>query len=271
MDALHAAALGIVQGATEFLPISSDGHLAVAYHLLGMKPDLTFEVFLHVATLAAMIGYFRADLAALVRATVSRRPEDAAVRRLAVRIAGVTVLSALTALAISPAVEPANESLAWIGAGFLVTSVLLAAAEISARAQRRGTTAETLPPAAVALVAVLQGLAALPGVSRSGSTIAAGMFAGLDRERAARFSFLCGIPIIALAAAKDFVDLIGGSSTLPGVAPSLAGFLAAAVAGYLAIAGLLGLVKRHGLWVFAAYTSALGAGMLVFAAIASKG
>ncbi|MBC7266328.1 MAG: undecaprenyl-diphosphate phosphatase [Coriobacteriia bacterium] len=271
MGVLSAIVLGVVQGVTEFLPISSDGHLALAYHALGMKPDLTFEVFLHFATLIAMLIYFRADVVALARSAVSWRPDNADERRALVRIAGVTVVSAVVALTISPVVEPASESIPWIGAGFLLTAALLATGEAMARRRELTVEPSALPAAPVALIGVLQGLAALPGVSRSGSTISAGMFAGLSREKAARFSFLCGIPIIALAAAKDGLDLLSGSASLPGLPQSVAGFAAAAVAGYIAIAGLLGLVKRHGLWVFAAYTGLLGAGMLVFAAFAQKG
>lgn len=265
MNVSQAVVLGIVQGVTEFLPISSDGHLAVVYHMLGMRPDLTFEVFLHAATLLAMIAYFRNDLAAIAGALVSKRQEHAHERRLAARVAGVTVVSAAVALAISPVVEPAAESLGWIGAGFLLTSVLMLAGELLGRA-RTGVDGAALRTPAVALVGVLQGLAALPGVSRSGSTISAGMFSGLSRESAARFSFLCGIPIIALAAARDAVRILAGSTALPGLAESAAGFLAAGVSGYLAIAALLRLVKRHGLWVFSAYTALLGAGMLMLAA-----
>lgn len=271
MNVLSAVVLGVVQGVTEFLPISSDGHLAVTYHLLGAKPDLTFEVFLHVATLLAMVVYFRSDIAALVRSAASKRPEDARERTVLTRILGVTVVSAAIALAISPVIQPASESIPWIGAGFLLTAALLAAGETAARRSTRTLDASVLGAGPVVLVGVLQGLAALPGVSRSGSTISAGMFAGLSREASARFSFLCGIPIIALAAAKDALDIIRGSAALPGLAPSLVGFMAAAVAGYLAIAGLLSLVKRHGLWVFAAYTALLGTGMLVFTALAQKG
>lgn len=271
MDVLSAILLGAVQGVTEFLPISSDGHLAVVYHLLGMKPDLTFEVFLHAATLLAMLVYFRADLMALAASVTARRPEDSQERRTLVRIAGVTGVSAAVAMVISPAIEPANESIAWIGAGFLMTATLLAAGEWLSRTRPGEKTPASLQAASITLIGVLQGLAALPGVSRSGSTISAGRFSGLSRETAARFSFLCGIPIIALAAAKDGLDLLSGSASLPGLAPSLAGFAAAAVAGYTAIAGLLGLVKRHGLWVFAAYTGLLGAGMLLFAGFAQKG
>jgi len=271
VDVLAAIVLGAVQGVTEFLPISSDGHLALVYHLFRMKPDLTFEVFLHVATLLAMVVYFRSDLLALAKSVTSKRPEDAQERRTLVRIAGVTVVSAAVALAISPVVQPASESIAWIGAGFLLTAGLLAAGEGLSRMRPRAEAPASLGAAPVLLIGALQGIAPLPGVSRSGSTIAAGMFAGLSRETAARFSFLCGIPIIALAAAKDGLDLLSGSASLPGLAPSLAGFAAAAIAGYAAIAGLLGLVKRHGLWVFAAYTGLLRAGMLVFAGFAQKG
>ena len=124
----------------------------------------------------------------------------------------------------------------------------------------------------LAVIGLLQGLAVLPGLSRSGSTISGGMFFRLSREDAARFAFLLGIPIIALAAAKDALDVLGGTSHLPGTPAALiVGFLAAGLAGYAAIWGLLKFVKTHSLYWFAAYTGVLGTVMLLGATVFGRG
>lgn len=271
MNVLHAALLGIIQGVTEFLPVSSDGHLAVTYYLLGEKPDLTFEVFLHGATLLAMITYFRMDIVRLLSSLLPANKHRTADRKLVVLILVGTAVSGVLALVLSPYIERISASMTWVGLGFLVTAALLTLGEsLSRRAARLSEPSELGVPRTV-LVGALQGLAVLPGVSRSGSTIAAGMFAGLSREAAARFSFLLGMPIIALAAAKDTVDLLGGSATLPGVVPSIVGFVAAGLSGYLAIAWLLTLVKRHSLYWFAAYTAVLGTAMLLMSTVFARG
>ncbi|TDB39091.1 MAG: undecaprenyl-diphosphate phosphatase [Actinobacteria bacterium] len=271
MNVLHAALLGVIQGATEFLPVSSDGHLAVAYYLLGEKPDLTFEVFLHGATLLAMIAYFRSDIIRLLSSLLPANKDRKSDRRLVVLILVGTAISGVIALGMAPYIEGISASMTWVGLGFLGTATLLTLGEALSRRAARLADPSDLGPLRAGLVGALQGLAVLPGVSRSGSTIAAGMFAGLSREAAARFSFLLGMPIIALAAAKDTVDLLGGNTTLPGVVPSIVGFVAAGVSGYLAIAGLLALVKRHSLYWFAAYTAVLGTAMLLLTTVFARG
>lgn len=266
MTILQAVVLGIVQGLTEFLPISSDGHLALAYRAFGMPADLTFTVFLHGATLLAMLAYFYADIIAILRSLISRSPADAGQRRVALLIAIGTVVSAILALGLGDLVEPASNSMLAIGLGFLATALLLGAGEwISSRAAAsiEDPARLTLPQAGI--IGFLQGLAVMPGVSRSGSTIAAGLFSGLSRPAAARFSFLMGIPIITLATIKDFVDLVGGSITLPGIAVSACGFIAAGVAGYAAIWSLLAIVRRYSLYWFAGYTGVLGCILLLLA------
>jgi undecaprenyl-diphosphatase len=263
---LQAVVLGIVQGLTEFLPISSDGHLALVYRMFGMPADLTFTVFLHGATLLAMLAYFYKDIFEVVRALFSRAPESAGDRRIALLIAVGTVVSAVLALGLGDVVEPASNSLLAIGLGFLATAALLISGEwISSRAKDVSEQPASLTVPQAALVGFLQGLAVMPGVSRSGSTIAAGLFSGLSRSAAARFSFLVGIPIITLATAKDFADLLGGSIALPGVGASAAGFIAAAAAGYAAIWSLLAIVKRYRLYWFAGYTALLGCILLLLA------
>lgn len=267
MSLLEAIVLGIVQGVTEFLPISSDGHLALGTQLMGREPDLSFVVFLHGATLIAMFAYFWRDVVTLATSLLPRNKDRlAAERRMAFLIIAGTFVTGIVALALEPVVEPMSGSPIWVGVWFLSTALVLAAGEALSGKRPATTSADRLSYGQTAFVAFMQGLAVLPGLSRSGSTIASGMLAGLSREHAARFSFLLGMPIITAAAAKDLLDLTQGTSTLPPAMVSASGFIAAAASGYLAIYVLLRLVKTTRLYGFAAYTAVLGAILLVTAA-----
>ena len=272
MTVLQAAFLGVVQGLTEFLPISSDGHLAVAYLLMGSVPNLSFEVFLHAATLLAMLTYFWADVVQLLSSLLPRNRERTEDRRLVLLIAVATTISAVVALVLSDVVQPLSESVLAVSFGFLGTTALLVIAEVADRSGPTLDSPERLGMVQLGVVGLLQGLAVLPGLSRSGSTISGGMFFGMSREDAARFAFLLGIPIIALASAKDTIDVLQGASQLPGTpAALLAGFAAAGLAGYAAIWGLLKFVKTHSLYWFAAYTGVLGTVMLLNATVFGRG
>lgn len=268
MPFLQAVALGLVQGVTEFLPISSDGHLWIVYRLFGDEPNLTFEIFLHFATLLVLVAYFRHDIVDLLASLLPANRERRAERRLLGLIALGTVVSGAIAVFMGPVVEEANTSGIWVGLGFLLTAILMALAEFLSVRVTRIKDAGGLPLWRALPVGVVQAFAVLPGVSRSGSTISGGMYAGLDRESAARFSFLLGIPIIALATVKDGLEVLSGTSSLPPLIPSMVGFLAAAAAGYLAIWGLLAFVKRHSLYWFVAYTGLLGTAILVMTVVA---
>jgi undecaprenyl-diphosphatase len=258
VSVIQAVVLGIVQGLTEFLPVSSDGHLALVYKAFGAKPVLSYEVLLHGATLVAMIVYFRTDILELLSALMPSNKDRTADRRLVLLIAVGTAVSAVVALGLSGVVEPLSASLTWVGIFFLATSALLAIAELAYG--RVGKTADPsqLGYAKTGFIALLQGLAVLPGLSRSGSTISGGVMSGLERDEAARFSFLLGIPIITLAFGKDLLDLWQRGFRLPDPAASFIGFVAAGVAGYLAIWWLLPFLKRHRLWGFGGYTGILG-------------
>lgn len=272
MNLAQAVILGVVQGLTEFLPISSDGHLAVTYQLFNMAPNLSYEVFLHGATLIAMLAYFWRDVVRLLSSLLPSGKDRTGDRRLVMLIAVGTVISAAIALTLSDVIEPLAASATAVGIGFLTTAVLLVVAEVVDRSGALLDSPDRLGLVPLAVIAVCQGIAALPGVSRSGSTIAGGMFFRLSREDAARFSFLLGIPIITLATVKDAVDVIQGASHLPGSTFALAaGFLAAGVSGYLAIWGLLRFVKGHRLYWFAAYTGVLGTVMLLSGTVFGRG
>ncbi len=136
MSILQAIVLGIVQGLTEFLPVSSSGHLAVVYHLLNQKPDLAFEVFLHAATLIALITYFRADIVRLLASLLPKNADRKDDRRLVGLIVVATGISGVLALVLSPYIESISDSMTWVGLGFLLTAALLAAARRSPRRNR---------------------------------------------------------------------------------------------------------------------------------------
>lgn len=272
MTAFQAIVLGIVQGLTEFLPISSDGHLALTYKLLGQSPNLSFEVFLHAATLLAMFWYFRHDVIELLASLLPRNSERKSERRLVLYLVIGTAVSAVIALVLGPYLETFSENMVIVALGFYVTTILLVVAEALTHGEARVASPDRLKPLSVAVIALFQGVAALPGVSRSGSTIAGSMLFGLRRDEAARFSFLLGIPIITLAALKDGLDVIRGASHLPGSTPVLiAGFVASGLCGYLAIWGLLRFVKNHPLYWFAAYTGVLGTVILVLNSTVGRG
>lgn len=272
MGFFEAIVLGVVQGLTEFLPVSSDGHLAVVYQIFGMEPDLSYEIFLHAATLIAMYVYFWNDVVRLV-ASLSPRNRDRATadRRLVLLIVVGTLISGVVGLAIEPFVEPMAASQMWVGIWFLCTAGLLTVGELLSKRVAAIPTIEALSIPRDGFVALMQGLAVLPGLSRSGSTIAGGMLMGLSRESAARFSFLLGMPLITVVAAKDGLGLFTGATVLPPWPIAFAGFAAAGIAGYFAIWGLLRFVRGHSLYPFAIYTAALGTVMLASGTLLGRG
>jgi undecaprenyl-diphosphatase len=272
---LEAIVLGITQGITEFLPISSDGHLILIPALFGWKRfGLGFDVVLHAATLAATIAYFRRDVWNLLLGLSSKGEERARDRKLAWLIIAATIPSALIALALEPLVEgvetmPMSSQVTITGAFLLVTAVLLAGAELLARRSKTTiATAEEIPLKQALAIGVAQAFAVAPGLSRSGITIASGVGLGLKREEAARFSFLLSIPIIGAATAKKILlDVIMDGEALPAAGPLMAGLVTTAIVGYIAIALLLPYVRKHSLWAFAIYTAIAGTAILMMSAL----
>lgn len=263
MTLLQSILLGIIQGLTEFLPISSSGHLVIVPFLLGWDiPEneaFVFDVLVQVATLAAVIVYFWQDLLTIAKAFIaglaSRRPFAEPASRLGWFIILATIPAGLVGLAIKDLVEAAFASPAFTGAALLVTAVLLVAAE---RANHRSLCLEQLTWQKALWTGVFQALSIFPGVSRSGSTIVGGMTAGLRRPEAARFSFLMSIPIMLAAGLVSMLDLaeipdLGGT-----LATFLPGFITAAVVGYLAIRWLIGYLSRRPLYIFSAYCVLMG-------------
>jgi len=260
MTLFDAILLGIVQGITEFLPISSDGHLAIVQHYLPNfeQPGLLFDVLLHVGTLGAILLYFHRDVVRLLTAPFRQALEARRDRRLLVLIVIASVPTAIIGLALKHAVEQWMENMLVVGSMLILTGTLLFVGERYRRSGRRQEAALTVTDAV--LTGIAQGLAVLPGLSRSGSTIATLLFRGVDGETAARFSFLMAIPAVAGAALLSLKDL----GTLPtGDVPAyLAGTAVAFLVGMCAIRLLLDVIRRQRLVWFAIYCWLIGAGLL---------
>jgi undecaprenyl-diphosphatase len=265
MTYLQAVVLALVQGVTEFLPISSSAHLVLVPYLFDW-PDqgLGFDVAVNTGTLLAVIVYLRRELAAVTRAGLAslapRRAGEAGPRlnpeaRLAWGIALATVPVAVAGLLAYDWVATAGRSPALIAATSIGFGLLLWWADRAA-ARRRELDSVTLGDAA--FVGLAQALAIIPGTSRSGITITAGLARGLTREEAARFSFLLYVPVGVLAAAKEAWDFAAEGAPGGAVGPSLVGFAVAAVSAYLAIGALLAWVRRQSLTVFVVYRILLG-------------
>ncbi len=262
MELLQAIALGVVQGAAEFLPISSSGHLHLVQEVFDMPAQfgLAFDTLLHLATLLAVIVYFRDDLRHMLRAFLTRDPELARDRRLAWLVIAATVPTGIIGIAGGDFFEEA--STLHVGMALLLTSAILTAADLLSRKSLHA--AEALGWGKALLVGVAQGVAIMPGISRSGATMSMGLGVGLDRAQAARFSFLLSGPTILLAGLKQGLDVIQGDAVLPGLLATLGGFAAAAVTGYLAIAFIMEYLRRHSFAVFAAYTAVLGVSVIAW-------
>lgn len=277
-ELVRAAVLGLVQGMTEFLPVSSSGHLVILPELLGWPPPgLSFDVAVHVATAAAVLIAFRDDwltmLTAAARGVRHGRPLEEPAARLLALLVLASLPAAVAGLALESAVEAflsegARSAARASAAMLLVTGALLASSE--ARGARAATDpaaparlvdAESLGPGRAMLIGVAQAVAIIPGISRSGATIAAGLALGLPRAEAARFSFLLATPIIFGAGSLRLADLAAGDGG-QGQAPSLLavglGATVAGIVGFASIAWLMRILRGRSLFAFAAYTWAFG-------------
>jgi undecaprenyl-diphosphatase len=260
--------LGVLQGFTEFLPVSSSGHLVIMPYLFGWEDTgLALNVMLHLGTLAAIVAYFFGDLWRLVLAALQSLQRRTLVDPYA-RLAWMLAIATLPGALIGFFLEDFFEQLFGMpvaAAGFLFgTSLLLVLSEYLGSRQRPMT---TLAWGEAIVIGFAQALAILPGLSRSGTTISAGLMLGLRREDATRFSFLLAVPIVLGSGLYQVVKLVaGGTGALTTSVPVLlVGMVAAGLSGYVAIAGLLAYVRRHSLIPFAIYTAALATLVLVLA------
>ena len=269
MDLLQAIVLGIVQGLTEFLPISSSGHLRIVPAFAGWEdPGAAFTAVIQLGTMAAVVLYFRADLVRIARAWLSSLRDPSKRSDLDARLGWYLIIGTIPivifGVAFSHQIENGARDLYLIGTTLILLGIVLLIAEkVSLR--ERDLTSVTRRDAIV--IGFAQALALVPGVSRSGATITAGLFLGMDRVSAARFSFLLSIPAVVLSGAYELRDVVDGSAEgAVGLGPTAVATLFAFISGYISIAFLLKFLTTHSTGVFVAYRIALGAAVLVLAA-----
>jgi undecaprenyl-diphosphatase len=269
MKIVEAVALGAIQGVTEFLPVSSSGHLVLLQRIFGISgPALFFDTMVHAGTLAAVFVVLWKDIWGILR-----RPIQPVTGFLVL----ATVPTVAAALILKDGIERAFASGIFLGFAFLFTSAaLLASWRLSGRpggaaggnggadVKKKGT---GVPPAGAMrwadalVIGICQAVAIVPGVSRSGLTLSGALARKLDRDTAARFSFLLSIPAILGALALQIKDLAGGEAGADGIGPGAvaAGTVTAAVVGFFAVKFMLKIVRERSLWGFAVYTAVLGA------------
>ncbi|UCG37791.1 MAG: undecaprenyl-diphosphate phosphatase [bacterium] len=254
---LESILLGILQGLTEFLPVSSSGHLVLVQSLLtGFNgPAAAFDVLLHGGTLVAVLVYFRKELAVMAREAL--RPRQGGLRMPLLILAG-SLPAGIVGVFFSDLIEPLFSSPGTAAAGLVATGLILVSGRRLGMAARRPLSGLTLPGAL--LIGLFQAFAIVPGVSRSGVTITAGILAGLSGTDAARFSFILSLPAVAGALLLESGALAGSGME----SAYLAGAFAAALTGWAAIAMLMKILGRGNLLPFGVYCLAVGSLSLLF-------
>lgn len=272
MDILEAIILAIVQGITEFLPISSSAHLVLVPWWLGWdKPPLMFDVAVHLGTTVAVLWYFWQDWLQLIQAglnIVKKRHIETTTEWLLIFLMIATIPAVLAGVLLESSFESLTEP-AYVAVALFITAALLTISQRIADAANINRPLDSLNWRDAIAVGLAQALAIVPGISRSGSTIATGQLRNLSREAAARFSFLMSAPIILGAGVKQGLDVLTGSETVTGeMAVNMGiGFLVSAIVGYASIAFLLNYVRRRPLLVFAVYCVLFGSVSLIAIAI----
>ncbi|PIO06053.1 undecaprenyl-diphosphatase [Candidatus Micrarchaeota archaeon CG08_land_8_20_14_0_20_59_11] len=245
MDILSAIFLGALQGITEWLPVSSSAHLALAQHYFGIAAPIAFDIMLHFGTLIAVIAYFRNDIAKIME----RR--DA---RYLCLLAAALVPTAIIGFAFRGFFEAMFSEPAMIAVALLITAAFLLISEKLSRDNKK------LGIISAFMVGIAQGISVAPGISRSGATIGAGMLLGVKKEDAAKFSFILAIPAILGASALEGIKAF--SFVGIGMAEVLLGTATAAIVGYFSIGLLLDFLKKGRLYVFSAYCALLALAVL---------
>lgn len=262
MDAVQALVLGIVQGLTEFVPISSSAHLVlVPYFLKWQNPTVAFDVMLHLGTLTSVVFYFREEILKLLKGFITNIWHLDINRDLYGKLAILILIGTIPAAVIIPLFKDFFEDLFsrpfYVSFFLIITGIVMILGEILFKQYSRKKKLEEIGFIDSLVVGFFQVAAVAPGVSRSGFTIAAGLFKGIDRKTAARFSFLLSIPVILGASVVKAIDLIKSE---PGSfdIPMVIGFVTAAVSGFLAIKYLLRFLAKGKLNIFSYYCFIIG-------------
>lgn len=261
--------LAIIQGITEFLPISSSGHLVIFQKLFDLQPPVVFDVLVHVGTLGSIMVYFRKELVGIIKGLMKREKTSV---RLALLILLGTIPAAIVGFLLQNYIDQIFDSLKLVAFSFLITAGLLFSTRFLDRqckrhlgrwpAERRDSSeVEGLNWRDALFIGLFQAVAILPGVSRSGSTIVAGLWRGLKQETSFRFSFFLAIPAILGALVLQIPDLASGQFN--SLNQAIVGMMIAGVIGYLALSILQKVLKQGSLWIFGFYCLVLGLILLV--------
>ncbi|MCK5487123.1 MAG: undecaprenyl-diphosphatase UppP [Desulfobacterales bacterium] len=274
MNSTEAIILGIIQGLTEFLPVSSSGHLVLFQQLFGLKEaELFFDVCVHLGTLVAVIIVFRQEIIKIISALLQlvslagqkekflQKVKSDPELKMAVFIVIGSIPTAILGLLFASIADRLFSSALITGLMLMVTGLLLWLTR-KAGTHAVSTSIGHLTPGKAFIIGIVQGLAIIPGISRSGSTISTGLLLGVDRETAARYSFLLSIPAIVGAGLLSLKE--GFSQTNPAIWISLLGAVPAALVGYGALKSLLHMVKKGRLYVFAPYCWLVGILAILF-------
>jgi len=265
------AVLGVVQGITELMPISSTAHMRIVPALFGWQdPGSAFSAAMQLAALAAVIGYFWNDVRDLILgslAAIAGRDFSDRSLKLAIGIVIGTIPIGIAGLALAKLLHTCGSpirGLEVVGVACIAMAILLGLAEVLARHQRAFERAGLLD---CLIVGIAQVGALIPGVSRSGSTLTAALFLGFRREEAARFSFLLGLPAIALAGLKELVELRHAGLDAHGWSVLIVGLVVASLSAFVAIWALLRILERFSAWPFAVYRAFIGVVLLAGVAV----
>ena len=274
MTTLEAIILGILQGLTEFLPVSSSGHLVLFQHLFGLKEaELFFDVCVHMGTLLAVVIVFRQEIIKIISALLQlvslggqkekflqKADSDPELKMAAFIVIG-SIPTAVLGLLFASIADRLFSSTLITGLMLIVTGLLL---WVTRKAETHTVAANSgqLTKGKALIIGIVQGLAIIPGISRSGSTISTGLLLGVDRETAARYSFLLAIPAIVGAGLLSLKDGLSQMDSIIGM--SLLGAVTAALVGYGALKSLLHMVKKGRLYVFAPYCWLVGILAILF-------
>lgn len=274
LDILSAIILGAVQGLSEFLPISSSGHLALIPNLLGVETGLAFDTVLHIGTLIAIFSFFWQDILNLIKGFLlslidltegldvfKKELKLVPEKRFAWLIIVGSIPTALIGLLLKDAIETIFRGTFFVGFFLIITGLILYYSE---RHSSGKITAKDMSFKQSIIIGICQGLAVLPGISRSGSTIASGLCLGLEREYAARYSFLLSVPAVIGAGLIQIKDIATIDISFGVI---LAGFISSVVFGYLAIKLLMKMIKGWSLNIFAYYCWIIGAITLILSII----
>jgi undecaprenyl-diphosphatase len=265
----QAIILGMIQGASEFLPISSSGHLVLAPTLFGWefqpREAFIFDVLVQVATLSAVIIYYWQDLKTIlyswIKNLLAGQPFQEPESRLGWYLILSTIPAGFSALIFKDTLEASFSNPKFAAIFLLVTSLLLVIGELAGN-RTRGLSSITWLDSL--LIGFFQVLALFPGISRSGSTISGGLLRNFDRATAARYSFLMAVPVMTAAGLMAGYDLIRSPLLLSNLPVYFAGFVSAAIVGYLAIRWLITYLSQRSLYVFALYCALAGVSFLIF-------